>query len=93
MDETGTVVASVAGGGIITWFVTRLLNSPDTARKELDVVRAEVALLRERTIRMESRIGSEGDVGTIMHILTEMRQENRETRAMIQAVLKRVGES
>lgn len=79
MDDTAT---SVGAGAAITaagvWLVSRLLNKPDEQAKE-------IAALRERVIRIESRIGSEGDVGTMMHVLTEMQRQMAE-------VLRRVND-
>jgi hypothetical protein len=69
MDDTAT---SVGAGAAITaaglWLVSRLLNKPDEQAKE-------IAALRERVIRLEARIGSEGDVGTMMHVLTTIQQQ------------------
>jgi uncharacterized coiled-coil protein SlyX len=81
MDETTTVVSSVAGGGVVAWLVQRVLHSPD-----------KVTELEKRVIRIESRIGSEGDVGTIMHVLTEMQQTARETQQMLRDILTRLSQ-
>lgn len=81
MDETTTVVSSVAGGGVVAWLVQRVLGSPD-----------KVAELEKRVIKLESRVGSEGDVGTIMHVLNEMQQTARETQQMLRDILSRLGQ-
>jgi hypothetical protein len=80
MDETGTVVASVAGGGVITWLMQRVLNSPEKVNE-----------IEKRVIRLESRVGSEGDVGTIMHVLAEVQEAQRETQQMLRDIMSRLG--
>jgi hypothetical protein len=80
MDDTGTVVASVAGGGVVAWIVQRLLGSPD-----------KVVELEKRVIRIEARVGSDGDVGTIMHVLTEVQEAQRETQKLLHSILNRLG--
>jgi hypothetical protein len=82
-DTTTTVVSSVAGGGVITWLLQRVLNSPEKANDKIAALAEKLAELDKRTIRVESRVGSEGDVGTIMHVLTEMQQTQRETQSML----------
>lgn len=89
MDETTTVVSSVAGGGVIAWIVQRVLNSPDKINEKIATLGDKLAELDKRTIRVESRVGSEGDVGTIMHVLTEMQQTQRETQSMLRELLSR----
>lgn len=91
MDETGTVVASVAGGGVVTWLVQRLLTSPEKANEKIADLGEKLNALEKRVIRTESRVGSEGDVGTIMHVLTEMQETQRETQKMLRELLTRVG--
>lgn len=83
MDETTTVLGSVAGGGVVAWLVQRVLHSPDKMNEKVNE-------LEKRVIRIESRIGSEGDVGTIMHVLTEMQQTARETQQMLRDILTRL---
>ena len=88
-DTTTTVVSSVAGGGVITWLLQRVLNSPEKANDKIAALAEKLAELDKRTIRVESRVGSEGDVGTIMHVLTEMQQTQRETQSMLRELLSR----
>lgn len=89
MDETTTVVGSVAGGSVVTWLLHRVLNSPDKINEKIAKLADKLAELDKRTIRVESRVGSEGDVGTIMHVLTEMQQTQRETQQMLRELLSR----
>ena len=82
MSDLGAVAASAAGGGVIAWLVQRTLGSPDKHRDE-------VAALRERVIRVESRIGSEGDVGTMMHVLTTIQQQMSEVQRALSELTRR----
>jgi uncharacterized coiled-coil protein SlyX len=84
MDETGTVVVTVAGGGVVGWLVSRFLNKPDEQSKE-------IAAIRERVIRLESRIGAEGDVGTLMHVLNNMQTQMDAMQKSLQLILNQRG--
>jgi hypothetical protein len=72
LDKDLGEVGLIAGiGAAVTWFVQRLAKSPDESRDEL-------ARLRERVIRLEAKLGSGSDIGSVMHTLGEMREESRD---------------
>jgi uncharacterized coiled-coil protein SlyX len=75
LGEVGIVAAIGAGAA---WLVARLLNNPD-----------EVNKLKERVIRLEARIGSDGDVGTLMHVLTAMQKQMDDMQRTLQSLASR----
>ncbi len=81
MDRDIGEIGLIAGiGAAVTWMSQRLLNSPDKVNE-----------IEKRVIRMESRVGSEGDVGTIMHVLAEVQEAQRETQQMLRDIMSRLG--
>lgn len=79
LDKDLGEVGLIAGiGAAVSWLVARLLNNPDKVRD-----------LEMRIVKIEARIGSEGDVGTLMHVLTEMQKQMGDMQRTLQALANR----
>lgn len=85
MDDSTTTVAAAGGASaVVTWLVSRILGRP-----EKDAER--VTALEMRIVKLESRLGSDGDVGTIMHVLTAMQEQMGAMQKMLQDFIQRRG--
>jgi hypothetical protein len=79
MDKDLGEVGLIAGiGAAATWLVQRVLKSPDDAQAREKAQDARAAALELRIARLEMKLGSGSDVGTVMHTLHEMREETRD---------------
>jgi type II secretory pathway pseudopilin PulG len=79
MDKDLGEVGLIAGiGALATWLVQRILKSPDDAQAREKAQDARAAAMELRIARLEMKLGSGSDIGSVMHTLHEMRDETRD---------------